>query len=262
MTKKKYISFSLLSLSLLYLLVFISFYILDYLPSVRLLEVSDAVYYTVTTLASLVEYCLPILAAATGFALFAGDLKKSAIASLVLAAPRLFYLLPYYYLYEIAYGNNSLESLGLSSLITLVMVIALTIHIFLLILIMHFVTLFVRARQLAPKHRPGKQNKDERQMLRRQAWQELSEQIEHKALYDLSVPVTAGIFSAALLDFIYLLVLEVINAVKYLSEYSGSYTLEEIGLMAASFLFILLKLILAHTLAVTFKDLTCKAIKK
>ncbi len=256
MTKRKYTKLTVLGLSIAYILLFAAFYVTDYLTSVMIVEIGDALYYIIHALTSILEYCLPLLSAVTVLVISLEKLGRAAVSSLLLALPRFFYLLPYYYLYEIAYGNDSFESLGLSMLISAGLIALLWGHIFLLYSVMRYFILRGISRSLGEELPPmRKRAEGERKELLLRAKDNFGEALGVRSVLDLSVPVISGIFAAAFLDFLFALIVECINAASYLIEYAGSYTPEEIGLMTASFLFILLRLILAHIFAVLIKKL-------
>ena len=137
--KKNYFKYIALGLCAANLLLFLRFYVTDYLPSVNLLKVADGVYFALYYPAKLIEFCLAPLSAIAVFTLFHGSTKKILISSLLLSLPRAVYLIPYYYLYENAYGNDSLESLGLSLFITVGGILILTLHILLLVFLLRLV---------------------------------------------------------------------------------------------------------------------------
>ncbi len=262
MTKRKYIGLSATALCFLYLLVFVSFYITAYLPSVRLLSLSGTTYDIIYNTTSVVEYCLPILAAVTVFALAGACVKRAILYSVLLSLPKFLYLLPYYYLYEIAYGYDSLESLGLSALISLGFIALLSLHVMLLYLLMYAVSKKHYQKELIaelPIYKQKALPENDKKELNLRSKQELSSVISAGGILDLSVPVVAGIFAAAFLDFLYLFIIECINAVIYLVSYAGTYTVDEIILMVASFIFILIKLLISHVLAVLVKNLAVRA---
>jgi hypothetical protein len=141
------------------------------------------------------------------------------------------------------------------------LILLLALHTSVLYLCAYFVTKLGVKKELIERLPPLKQkslDKKEKTDISRLAEKEIPDALSAPGIFDLSVPVLMGIFCAALLDFIYLLVLECINAVGYLVEYAGTYTPEEILLMGASFLFILFKLILAYLIAIPTKNLALR----
>lgn len=263
MTKKRFSKLAFGVLSLIQLLIFTSFYITVYLPSVRIIEpplwIVDGAYY----LTSAVEYCLPLLSAVAALCLAGASVKKGIILSGIFSLPRLFYLIPYYYLYEIAYGNNSFESIGLSLLISLGLALLLSLHAVVLYLTAYLVTSRAIRHELIGELPPLKQkNLDEdcKKALDTGVKNAFEEQLKRGGIIDLSVPVLVGIFAAAFIDFIYNLIEELIGAIGYLTEFAGTYTPDEILLMGASFIAILIKLLIAYFAALPIKALATKTV--
>ncbi len=253
MTKKKYIRRSFAVLSLLYLAVFASFYIIRYLPSVNLLDVSDTVYYIVFYITSALEYCLPLLSAATVFALSGFVIKNALLYCLILAIPRFFYLLPYYYLYAIAYGNDSIESLSFSFCVTLGLILALAVYIFILYIVIYFISRALIIRRLKselPIYKQKNLTDNDKAELKLRLTEELDSEMPLQKILDISNPVSAAILCAAALEFVYLFIRELIGAVDYLTDYAGTYTGGEIFYMVFSFTFILFKALLSYSVAV------------
>ncbi len=262
MTKKRYTAYFTAALSLLYLLVFISFYTVKYLPSVNLLKIGDALYYITDTLSSVLNYCIPLVSTAAAVALAGGKIKAALLYSLLFALPRFFYLLPYYYLYEIAYGYDSFESLGLSFLISAALFLLTAAHIFLLYILVRFVTKKILLKEMKSELPPYKQkslDKNEPSRMSLEADEKFKEELSSKGIFDLSHPLVAGIFAAAFFDFLLELLSECIDAAVYLTEYAGTYTPDEIILMVFSFIMILAKLLISHTAMIGVKKITLKA---
>lgn len=261
MTNNRFLKIFIALLCLIHLSVFVGFYTTTYLPSVRLLEVKqwvvDAVYY----LTSLIEYCLPLICATVALCIGGGSIKKSVICSVLISIPRFVYLFPYYYLYQIAYGYDSLESLGLSALISLGLVALLAVHILILYFTAYFVMRLLTKKAVTeslPPYKKNSQDKRDKAEILEKTELALPERIRDGGVIDLSVPVLLGIFAAALLDFLYPFISECISAVSFLITFAGTQTPEEILFMGLSFLYILAKLLLSYFLAVAVKSVATK----
>jgi hypothetical protein len=256
--QKRYFRYAVLGLCLANLLIFARFYITDYLPSVNLLKVPDAVYFSLYYPAKLLEFSLTPLTAVIAFSLFYDSPKKLAVSSALLTLPRAFYLIPYYYLYENAYGNDSLESLTLSLFITIFGFIVLFLHLALLLLIFRSVMQFLIKRELKAQN-PYLCKKEAKTELCEKTAKMLPEEIAKKGFFDLSLPVIAGIFSVAFVEFLYPLINEIIRTVSFFEKYGTSYTVGEIFSIVFAFIFVLAELIAVHVLAVLLKNLTLRA---
>ena len=253
---KKYKKYLLLGLCLANLLVFLIFYITRYLPSVRLLELPDAVNYVFSYLSGLIDFLIAPLTAVTLFAMHSEGVKDTLITSLLLSLPRTVYLLPYYYLYENALGNDSLESTGLSLIITVGGIAVLCLRILLLVFVLKLVSSFIIGRRLC-KETPYLGGKKKRGELKKEIGARLQEELPKKGFTDLSLPVVAAVFSVSLLEFLYPLIREIVSVVGFFTEYS-SYTPLEIFSITFAFIFLLIELVAAHTLGILLKDIALK----
>ena len=250
---KKYFKQLALGFCLANLLLFLRFYITDYLPSVNLLKVSDAVYYILYYPAKLIEFCIAPIAAVALFSLFHSDRKKLILSSLFLSLSRAVYLLPYYYLYENALGNDSLESIGLSLLISLGGIIILTVHILVLAIVFRFVMQRLIKKELC-KELPYLARKEYKEALASKINESMGAEFLRKSFFDLSIPVVSGIFTVSFLEFIYPLINEIIATVHFFAKAEGSYTTVEIFTIAFSFIFVLIELVVLHVLGILIKD--------
>ena len=185
--------------------------------------------------------------------LFYKETKKALLGAALLALPRAIYLLPYYYLYENAYGNDSLESITLSFFITLFGVLILFLHILLVMLLLGFISVRV-ANHGASKKKTSLTAKEKCA----EARIKLEEEIAKKGFFDLSVPIVLAVFSVSLLEFLYPLINEIILTVNFFAKYGSSYTTGEIFSIAFAFIFVLAELISLHVLGILVKELSLK----
>ena len=253
--QKKYFRLVILGSCLANLLVFARFYLAEYLPSVNLLEMSDLVFYILYYPAKLIEFCLTPLSAIVAFTLYFDNRKKLIISSLFLAIPRVVYLFPYYYLYENAIGNNSVESIGLSLLISVFGAAVLFAHILLLTLVIRLATTVIIKKQLC-KEFPALSERENKLKLKEKANEAFGSEIKKTEISDLGIPVVGGIFVMSLIEFIYPLVSEIMSTVSFFTRYGKSYTTAEIFSIAFAFLFVLAELVILHVLGVLMKNLS------
>ena len=253
MQKKKLFRWTVAGLCLANLLIFVSFYVISYLPSVRILEVPDVVYYPVYYLTRLVEFSLAPLTAAVVFSAFHESLKSGLISAALLSITRAIYLIPYYYLYENAYGNDSLESLGLSALITILGIAFMLIHVELLVLILRFVTRRLIAREiiLDTPYLKGKEYKKE---LAEKVSERLPSELSRREYLDLSAPVSGAFFSVALIEFFYPFIAEIVNTVHFFTSYKGFFTTGEIFSIVFAFIFTLVELLTIYFVGMLLKN--------
>ena len=256
--QKKYFRYIILSACLANLLLFVRFYTMEYLPSVNLLEVSDLVYNLLCYPAKIIEFGLTPLSAIIVFSMFYGNRKKLVISSLLLSIPRVIYLFPYYYLYENALGNNSLESIGLSFLISVFGAAVLFAHILLLTLVLRYVSLLLIKKNIC-KQAPVLSKKENRPELKLIASKKLPEEIKRRDFTDLSVPISCGIFSAVFIEFLFPLVNEIISVVEFFTAYKGTFTAGEIFSIVFAFVFLLFELVAIYSAGILLKELSLKA---
>ena len=200
-----------------------------------------------------VEFALPPIAACLLMsAYFDGGIKKSLIYAIYLALPRIIYLLPYYYLYHIAYGYDSIESICLSGLVTVFGVALMWAHIAVLFLLTRMVAIRTIAKSLANDLPPAVQKSipiDIKKMLNKQAKKSLGEEINFTGAFDFAAPMTLGIFAAVFGEFTVNLMREISDTVIYLVNYAGYYRIDEIIYITGSFVFLIIELLLVHIIS-------------
>ena len=149
------------------------------------------------------------------------------LSSLKLSLPRLVYLVPYYYLYYMSEGYDSIESLGLLLIRSLFMLVLLTIE-------MH---LYFGAACFAARRAEGKD------------WSFYTP----SGLFDFSVGATVGIFAISFAKFIMNILSEGVDIITYLIDYGEFYSAGEIYLMLAKFTLAFIALFLSHVLVMAFR---------
>ena len=256
--QKKYFRYVILSACLANLLLFVRFYTMEYLPSVNILKVSDAVYNLLNYPSKIIEFGLTPLSAIIVFSLFFDNRKKLVISALFLSFPRAIYLFPYYYLYENALGNDSLESLGLSFLITLFGIAVLFAHILLLSLVLRFVSLLLVKKSIC-KETPVLAKKENRPRLKLTASEKLPEEIKRRDFTDLSVPINCAVFSVVFIEFLFPFVNEIISVADFFTAYKSNFTAGEIFSIAFAFIFLLIELLATYTAGILLKEISLKA---
>lgn len=197
-----------------------------------------------------VEFALPPIAACLLMsAYFDGGIKKSLICAIYLALPRIIYLLPYYYLYHIAYGYDSIESICLSGLVTVFGVALMWAHITVLFLLARMIAIMAITKSLANDLPPAVQKSipiDIKKMLNKQAKKAFGEQINFSDAFDFDEPLTLGIFVTVFGEFIVNLIREIADTVVYLVNYAGYYRIDEIIYIMGSFIFLIIELLTVH----------------
>lgn len=160
---------------------------------------------------------------AVGVAILAGRGNETGKArffsALKLSLPRLIYLIPYYYLFYISDGYDSIESLGLLSIRSIFLLILFVTE----ALIYYFIACFS-----AKKSGDG--------------W----DFFKPSGLFDFSSSISAAIFGVCFARFIFNVIKEGIDIIIYLIDYEEFYAATEIYYLLGKLLLALATLFLAH----------------
>lgn len=256
---KRLYLFSTLTFVAANLLAFLIFFIPNYVLEVDIGEFE----YVRIFLTKFIEFALPPTAAVLLYLGGSSDgWKRAIVRGVYLALPRVIYLLPYYYLYHIAYGYNSIESIGLSALVTLFGTALMFGQIILLYEILRIGARLVIKKSLI-NDLPSMYNKknmpkDMKALLDRKAEDSLKEIPEKPGVFDFSAPVTVGIFSAVFTQFLISFIYELVDTIEYLVSFAGYYRVSEIIYISVSFLFILFEMLIVHIICYTLKNKFCR----
>ena len=179
----------------------------------------DAVQYFTDFFQRMLFDLFFIAAAAVVFLNRFASTRKWLFSALPLSLTRIFYIIPYSYLYFEYTGYDTRESLllalaqgALDFVLTLVILIALSL-----------------AAAFLFSHATG------------------SDEKKSFALFDFSSGYVRAAFAMSLAVFLYDLIGELVNTVDYLIEYAGTYRTGEIIYIIFSYLFMLAMLVIMHT---------------
>ena len=89
---------------------------------------------------------------------------------------------------------------------------------------------------------------------RRSGRSDFSELVLENAKLDLYTPVTLAVFTVSAIKFVILLLLELVNTINYLIEYSGTYRDDEITYIVFYYVFLIIEMLAAHLLTLSLKD--------
>ena len=217
--------------------------------------------YVIDFFGRLVEFCLPVIGGVICFSI-SSILGVGAVlcSAAVLSATRILYLLPYYYLYFIAYGYDSIESILLSALVS---ILGVALEFGLILLLCYIARRAAmggirRGMSEAELRSIGRLTKEEEKALLSDKLAEICRsEIGLKYMFDITSPVKRGIFFAVIGQFGVSLVQEIVSSLKYLISYAGYYRVEEIVYMMICYLFILFEMILAQVLCCIIKEKIC-----
>ena len=155
----------------------------------------------------------------------------------VLSVPLVIYAIPSYYLYYLSTTYDSLEAI-VFALINTVFDCA--------VLYLQTVATYFLVRFIIRLHAKRARGAD------------LSDLIDEYAPYDLSRSFSLALFITVAIRFLVLLVIEIVETVGYIGEYSGNYRIEEIIYMALSYIFLLGELLFAQWFSLFIKDRAIK----
>lgn len=205
--------------------VFVLYYLFNHISAISSAQWSVYIaVYIVPFIASGLELLMPLVGAAVLLITraFYGT-KYTLLRAIPLSVMRIFYLLPYYYLYFVFDGYSSIEAL-LFGLLSSIPEIAVQYALML--------ALFVIMRVLSQR-RLGE-------------GEALCQSLSSDGIFRLEAAGCFALFGASLCAFAYLFVRECIDTVSFLIEYSGSYTVAEIIFITVSFLLDFALLFLYH----------------
>ena len=183
----------------------------DTLEYVRF-AISDLISFIIPTLSALL--LTPLILDCRAYKLYP--------TAFLLAAPHLFYNIPYYYIYHIAYGYDSIESLLIS--IPFSILISLLSALYTLVLAYISKLVFQRCGGKTALYP------------------------ERAAYFSTSDRVGASIFAFVLIHFALNFISELIEAVTFFIEYADTYRIGELIYILGRFVFILLLMLFAQWL--------------
>ena len=243
MTKRKL----LYVLSAGYSVINLSLMLMFHIPMNIIGESSTAYDYFRYFLTEAFEMLMPTVGAALLFALYhERRASELLIPTLAFSLPRVFYLLPYYYLYATFNGNDWQESLGISLLIT-VLGVAISFGVtYGLSMLIRLVTVRSLASEICDTaEAPKAMDKESRRRLAESARKLLPERVGERGLFDLSAPATLGVFVSAAAVFLYSLLFEIYEIIAFLAEY-GSFYAGEIVYTVGKLVFVFCMLFVMH----------------
>lgn len=248
----------------IYLALYFALFLLFYIPNYVIEGYADIFgnfEYVRLFLSMLFEFILGSSGAVVLFVVLIkhGPLTpgRTLTAAAVIAAARIIYSLPYYYLYFLSYGYDSIDGIPLYTLSALLAVIFEWVKLLILFALVYFSSRrhIVKALTLSlPKAQQKNMPKKTKLTLLATADARLWGELSHGGIFNFDAPITLGIFLASVGQFVYALSLEVKTAVEYLTEFAGNYRSDEIIYMTWCFIFVILELIISHTVCYFLKN--------
>ena len=211
-------------LSITNIICFVLYYVSSFLTS------STVLIYAYVYFSEIAMIHLPLICAAFTLTVYAKQgINKALLYAIPCSLCAFFYTFPYR-AFEFAYeGYEITATLLLALLETLLTVIVNYIEITVLLLLIIFVTKIIAKSKGIPNFN-------------------FNTALSEKETFDFDKPLTAGIFSAACAVFVYSLIIEIIDTVSFLINYSGTYRTGEILYILFRYVFILGMLIISHIL--------------
>ena len=170
---------------------------------------SSALLVSVSYLISFIEGFFPILAATVIFFASEKSTRRTALVALALSTTKTLYALPRYYLYFVSDVFNSLESLLLSAIVSILYVLYTFLQIFICIIIL--------------KHAVFKNQSKKNKLM-------------PSPVFSLDDSANFGLVLNVIFIFVIFFAKECFNVISYFIEVGAGYTGEEILTMVISFL--------------------------
>ncbi|MBR5140414.1 MAG: hypothetical protein IKV16_05090 [Clostridia bacterium] len=179
----------------------------------------------------LLEALFPPLAALAIFLTLGGGLKNKILPSLLISFTKLFYTIPFYYIYLVADVYNSREALIYSFFISIAYIIYTFLQIFICIYLLNRV----------------ESKLDEVKRIR-----------ERSKLFDIDEHVNFGILLSVCVPLIISLIRNTVDTVSYLIEASGNYHTDEILAILLSYAVVLVSAFIGYALCAFIKNLVLR----
>ncbi len=244
MNNKKTIRKAAIIYALLYFTLFLIFYLPNYVPILNeFVEASFKTPYIIIrgVLETTFQFFIPVSAAAVLFAISSSEGRRGVLKSAIfLALPVTVYSLPYCYLYALSLGFDSIEGAGISLAFTLCSAAFEYAHAVLLFLAASFIS------ERAARGRAFGEGDNQKSV---SVQQSATDRFSIKSAFDLSVPLTFAVIVISLCELVYNLILEIIDTVSFFVESGGSFTSTDVLDIVFSYLFLLLTMLICHTLS-------------
>lgn len=224
--------------SLTYILSFLLYYVSTYVSSSAAVyfissyfgEITGIIISSVTVMLMFVAYC-------------DAGWRRAVIRGTFYSLCTLLYSFPYY-TFEHAVEGHEISAVLLFSMLESLLFLVLTFIKYLgLFFLMIFVMRIFGNRKISDGY-------------------DIRSSLYDRCAFDFSSPLSIGIFSSALAVFIYKLAFEIFDTVKFLLNYSESYTAGEILLMLFRYIFILAMLLISQYVAFFVKNIFIKKTEK
>ncbi len=251
----------------LYFVLFLIFYIPNYVIEDYAYTVGNFEYVR-HFLSLLLEF---ILGASGAVVLFVVLMRTGGVTTghvltgaATIAAAKLIYSLPYYYLYFLSLGYDSVDGIPLYTLSALFAVMLEFAKLILFLSLVYFTSrrhIMKELKLTLPAAYRKKPSEKERRALHAAADVRLSDELTVGGVLNFDAPVTLGIFLSSVGQFAYALSAEIKNAADYLTEFAGNYRTDEIIYMTACFVFVIFELIISHVACYYLKNWLLKKLK-
>ena len=182
------------------------------------------IVYLVYQVRNTAEALVPLIAAAATLLLWRAGQKKFLLFPVLPVLSRALYFLPDHYLYYLADDLSSGEAIAMAAIVTFLECAA--IYGFVLLL-------FLIAKRILGKT-------------------EVEEGEETAGFFCIEIPFIKAVFSISFVYFFLQTIVEIIETADYLITNAGTYTLEEIATILASFLFHLAILFATHVISLLY----------
>ena len=222
---KKSIALTSLFFSVLYILLFLIYYVCNYLVN------REALFYVSSFIYDFANALLPMLMTVTLLVIYSERGRRAVfLPALFITLPSLLYALPSCYLDAFATLNSTEFALLLAAIESLLILGALYLELLVLLFVL------VYATKIASRKKKG---------------YTLPSALSEGGAFDFDKPLTVGVFAAASVTFVKSLVNQIYYTATY--DYASAFRLEDIILMLVEYVFILVTLLAVQLLSFLYK---------
>ena len=222
-----------------------------YIPHYVIEQSADWWEYTRHFLGEIFSFIFPVICGATIYADCSGVISKRTFATaLILSASYAANTLPYYYLMALGYSFDSLEAVVISLIVTVGFILLAALQSLVFAFIIGFLVRRAAKAEIVATLPPLRRNDTPDQAMNAEISAKARDMTVGASPYDFSVPMNFAIFVTVMAELVLKTVLELWDTVGYLIEYAGSYRISEIIFITASYVVILLTMLLTQFITV------------
>ena len=239
------------SLALVFCVAYMLEFLLYYFAFLVFETDSETIAYLLYALELSLRFIAPVISAAFLLpAVSEMGFWRAILYGAPLSLPPTIYNLPYYYLYAGSYGNDWQDSITIAIPVCLLEIVRFILLVALLTFVSRIFALLDTKKAilsaLPPKQRESL-TREEKGRISKLSDATLSKTLSERGIFDFSIPYVKGIFTAAFLQFVIYILLEIYEMISHFSTY-GNFRSEEITYIIVKLVGIFAVLFISHTL--------------